>query len=273
MPEVSRTIALGFDRGERSSTLLDGLRLQGYDLIAVPAAGDLPGALERAPHVPILAYKGPDVEVRQVLAMVRGAPSRSPVIVLVDHSEFREYYELMCAGVYDYFEVGDRPEWIARALQGAASWSLEAASGIPEGTQPNECAVDELTRQQLASAIQQKICAMCPDRNVDGSCNRLAEGSCTLFAKLPEAVEAILKVWSERMGPYIQSVRDHVCAQCRLRNPDGSCDLRQTDNCMLDSYLPLVVEAVEERFGRDFSSATAPPGTGGQTAPGSLCRK
>lgn len=104
--------------------------------------------------------------------------------------------------------------------------------------------------ERLAARIRERICAVCVDRNPDGSCDRLAEGACTLMEKLPLAAEAILRVDSDQMEPYIQAVRDNVCATCDLRYPDGSCDRRSTDRCMLDCYLPLLVEAVEEHFGR-----------------------
>jgi hypothetical protein len=110
--------------------------------------------------------------------------------------------------------------------------------------------MDEIAIERLASQILLKICAVCPDRNVDGSCNRQSEGSCTLLMKLAPAAEAVLKVDSPHMAPYIQAIRDEVCAQCDLRYPDGSCAPRDTDNCMLDSYLPLLVEVIEEQFGR-----------------------
>ena len=112
--------------------------------------------------------------------------------------------------------------------------------------------MEQTTVARLETLIRQKICAVCVDRNVDGSCNRLAEGACTLIAKLPLAAEAILKVHSDRMDPYIQSIRDNVCVHCDLRYPDGECASRDTDNCMLNSYLPIVVEAIEEFFGADL---------------------
>ena len=118
--------------------------------------------------------------------------------------------------------------------------------------------MDEASRGRLATLIGERICAVCVDRNVDGSCNRLVEGTCTLMKKLPQAVEAILKVNSDRIEPYIQSIRDNVCVTCELRYPDGSCALRDTDNCMLNSYLPLVVEAIEEFFGKAFPPVEEP---------------
>lgn len=115
--------------------------------------------------------------------------------------------------------------------------------------------MDETTSGRLATRMLEKICRVCVDRNVDGSCNRLMEGTCTLMAKLPQAAEAILSVESDRLEPYIQAIRDRVCVTCDRRNPDGTCDARDTDNCMLNCYLPLVVEAIEEHFDRRLAPA------------------
>ena len=127
---------------------------------------------------------------------------------------------------------------------------------MPEQTS-YEPVLDERTIGRLATLVFERICKVCPDRNPDGTCDRLAEGNCTLFKKLPLAAEAVLKVNSHYMKPYIQAIRDNVCIHCELRNPNGSCDPRDTDRCMLNSYLPLVVEAIEEYFGKTFTGNEA----------------
>lgn len=43
-----------------------------------------------------------------------------PVVVLVDSADVDEFYELMCAGAYDYFETGEGAQVIAEALRWAA---------------------------------------------------------------------------------------------------------------------------------------------------------
>ena len=124
----------------------------------------------------------------------------------------------------------------------------------------DEPILDERTNGRLATLLFERICKVCPDRNPDGTCDRLVEGSCTLFAKLPQVAAAILKVNSDRVEPYIQSIRDNVCIRCDLRYPDGSCDSRDTDRCMLNSYLPLLVEAVEEFFQKPLRPQAAQGG-------------
>lgn len=112
--------------------------------------------------------------------------------------------------------------------------------------------MNDRSRRRLEALLKERVCGVCPDRNVDGSCDLLAEGSCTLMEKLPEAAEAILKVNSDRIGPYIDSVRANVCEHCALRNDDSTCDQRSTDRCMLNSYLPIVVDCIEEFFAKGF---------------------
>jgi hypothetical protein len=116
--------------------------------------------------------------------------------------------------------------------------------------------MDENTAGLLATRLFEKICAVCVDRNVDGSCNRLSEGTCTLLTKLPQAAEAILKVSSDRIDPYIEAIRKEVCLHCDLRNPDGTCAPRDTDQCMLDTYLPFFVEVIESHFQRPCRDLT-----------------
>ncbi len=109
---------------------------------------------------------------------------------------------------------------------------------------------NQASLREIEQKLRDKICAVCVDRNPDGSCDRDEEGACTLMLKLPQAVEAVLRVDSPYIEPYIESIRTNVCEQCENRNPDSSCDSRSTDHCMLDSYLPLVVEVIEDYFGK-----------------------
>lgn len=110
--------------------------------------------------------------------------------------------------------------------------------------------LDAQTLRQLEQRFRDKICAVCIDRKPDGSCDYDQQGTCTLMQKIPEAVEAVSRVDSPYIDPYIESLRKHVCEQCALREVTGECGPRDTDRCMLDSYLPLVVEVIEEHFGQ-----------------------
>jgi hypothetical protein len=109
--------------------------------------------------------------------------------------------------------------------------------------------LDPEVLRQLEDSFREKICAVCVDRKPDGACDYDKQGTCTLMQKIPEAVEAVSRVDSPYMEPYIESLRTSVCEKCLLRDVNGDCGPRDTDRCMLDSYLPLVVEMIEEYFG------------------------
>lgn len=65
--------------------------------------------------------------------------------------------------------------------------------------------MDREKLQQLEALLREKVCSVCTDRNVNGSCDRLAEGSCTVMQKLPAVAEAILKVSSSRIARFPQN--------------------------------------------------------------------
>lgn len=106
--------------------------------------------------------------------------------------------------------------------------------------------MDEIMIGKLATRIFSTICPVCIDRKPDGSCDRLAEGSCVLLKKLPAVAEAVLQVSSSQMEPYTRAVRTGVCRFCEQVYPDGECNRRQTDNCTLQCFLPFAVEIVED---------------------------
>ena len=109
--------------------------------------------------------------------------------------------------------------------------------------------------RRLEERIREKICAVCIDHKPDGSCDPRNGGDCMLMEKLPEAARAVLGVTSGRIEPYIEALRKHVCSDCLFSQVDGTCIPRDTDRCVLNSYFPLFVDAIEEHFGRNFSRA------------------
>jgi hypothetical protein len=95
-------------------------------------------------------------------------------------------------------------------------------------------------------AIQERACAVCLDVADDGSCGLPHGRTCALGAQLPTIVETILHVKSERMGDYVTAIENVVCARCPETDARGRCGLRDEGACALYTYLPLVVDAIEE---------------------------
>ena len=99
-----------------------------------------------------------------------------------------------------------------------------------------------------ASALRARACAACLDAADDGSCG-LRGRPCALAAQLPLIVKAIVSVQSTRMDEYVQAIEDQVCRRCHEQDEAGRCRLRDRGECALYSYLPLVVDAIDEVMG------------------------
>ena len=108
------------------------------------------------------------------------------------------------------------------------------------------------TLAELEELVRNRICAVCSDRKTDGTCGLEDPGRCALFRLFPQVAQAIQSTNSDRMDDYLDAIRRNVCSICNQRESDDSCGLRQEVQCALDSYLLLVVEAIEEATGKDF---------------------
>jgi hypothetical protein len=68
----------------------------------------------------------------------------------------------------------------------------------------------------------------------------------------PQVASAIESVHSLDICDYIDAIRANVCSVCALQDADGHCESRQQVRCVLDAYLLLVVDAIEEATGKQF---------------------
>ncbi len=98
----------------------------------------------------------------------------------------------------------------------------------------------------LEEKLRHRICPVCVDRNVDGTCSRDERGDCFLFAKFPAIVQAISRTWSDKIDDYVASIRENICTTCSNQDNEGVCQVREQVRCVPDRYLLLIVEAIEE---------------------------
>ena len=105
---------------------------------------------------------------------------------------------------------------------------------------------------ELESIVRSRICAVCSDRTVEGTCGREDPNHCSLFRLFPLVAQAILATESENLEDYLRAIRENVCSVCLEQTLDGRCDLRDQVRCALDAYLLPVVDAIEEATGRSF---------------------
>ena len=114
-------LAVGIDVGTRLPQLVSELARNGFHLVTVPADEDLLTVLDEVAPTIIVVYHCPeDDSAHHVLSLLARVARRIPVIVLVDRSDFVEYYEFMCQGAFDYFDLTEDPRWIERAVEAAA---------------------------------------------------------------------------------------------------------------------------------------------------------
>lgn len=95
-------------------------------------------------------------------------------------------------------------------------------------------------------ALMRHVCSHCIDFGEDGICHSLDPEGCAVFRFLPEMVAIAGRLNEAKIEPYIEAVRKEICMKCRGGNREGKCPLRDTLDCGLDRYLPLILEAIEE---------------------------
>jgi hypothetical protein len=110
----------------------------------------------------------------------------------------------------------------------------------------------ERSLAELEAVVRNRICGVCSDRKVDDTCGLESPLDCSLFRLFPQVARAIQSTSSDDIQDYIDAIRRDVCTICSAQDSDGHCDLRQQVQCALDSYLLLIVEAIEEATGKTF---------------------
>ena len=108
---------------------------------------------------------------------------------------------------------------------------------------------------EVEAVVRNLICKVCSDRKEDGTCGLEEPAQCALFRLFPQVAHAIQTTSSDNLQDYIDAIRRNVCTVCTSQDSDGDCGRRQEVRCALDSYLLLVVEAIEEATGKTFSRA------------------
>lgn len=99
--------------------------------------------------------------------------------------------------------------------------------------------------ERLRDALKQRVCAICFDRNDDGTCGLPAGRVCAIEAHLPEIVSTIESEHSFDLAPYVEGLRTKVCPNCS-QDAEGNCAFRQSFDCSVDNFIYLIVDTIEE---------------------------
>jgi hypothetical protein len=121
--------------------------------------------------------------------------------------------------------------------------------------------MDDAKHDGLSDAIRRRVCAVCLDRNDDGSCGLDPTRVCALEDHFASIVEAVAAADDRSLEDCRQEIRKRVCSECSLQDAEGRCRLRPRGECALDSFLPLVVDTVRDLATDQGSSA---PGAAGE---------
>ncbi len=96
----------------------------------------------------------------------------------------------------------------------------------------------EVQMEEYLDEIRQQVCRVCVERPPGGPpCAPLGK-TCGVELHLPLYVEAVHRVTSGRIEPYLNNIHENVCSQC-VRHDANGCP------CPLDYLSVLVVQAIE----------------------------
>jgi len=102
-------------------------------------------------------------------------------------------------------------------------------------------------RPLYEKALEKRICLKCSKwRGEHGVCSTPDPDGCAVFRYLPELVMAAQRLHNPTLSEFTQAVYRNVPMKCHNPSPDENCALRDTLECDLKDYLPMVLEAVQE---------------------------
>ncbi|MGH7198122.1 MAG: hypothetical protein ACREH5_05235 [Candidatus Omnitrophota bacterium] len=102
-------------------------------------------------------------------------------------------------------------------------------------------------RPLYEKALERRICLKCPKwRGEHGICDTPDPDGCAVFRYLPELVMTAQRLKSPTLPEFAQAVYRNVPMKCHNPSPDEFCGLKDTLECDLKGYLPMVLEAVKE---------------------------
>ena len=103
-------------------------------------------------------------------------------------------------------------------------------------------------------ALKRRVCHVCLEQKDDGECGLADNRMCALELHLAYIVQAVQSVKSDRIADYAKAIGETACFNCPNQDEEGRCDFRNNLECALDSFVYLVVEAIEEVDGRAVAS-------------------
>jgi hypothetical protein len=98
---------------------------------------------------------------------------------------------------------------------------------------------------QQWDSIRQRVCRKCIDGDAKGGCRLPVDESCALDKFFPEIVETVSSVHSGSYQDYVDALRARICKSCEHQFSNGFCAKRDSLECALDRYFPVIIEVID----------------------------
>lgn len=103
-------------------------------------------------------------------------------------------------------------------------------------------------QQRVEERIRDVICRACIYERADGGCSLEGRSDCPIISRVDKVIEVVRNTKSASIDPYVDSLRQVVCAECINQDAEGRCAMRTHSDCALDDYFVLIVDLVEQEL-------------------------
>lgn len=103
-------------------------------------------------------------------------------------------------------------------------------------------------RDRVEQRLSGEVCHACIFRTSKGTCSLEAVRDCPILTRVDQIIDIVRRIDSPTMDPYIDALRETVCADCEMQKESGDCPLRGKLDCALDDYFAWIVNIVDEEL-------------------------
>lgn len=110
-------------------------------------------------------------------------------------------------------------------------------------------------RERIQRRLEKEVCHACIFRTARGGCSLESVRACPILTRIDDLIDIVRTIDSPTIDPYVERLREVVCARCEMLDDQGCCSLRDKLDCALDDYFTWVVNIVDEELSRSQQRA------------------